>query len=408
MAHAAHLPRIRYLIFDAFGVGGTVRTVVNIANYLSRCGYDVEIASIMRWRETPFFPIDPSVRVKVLNDWKSWTTRKWVDWRVLAGAAARVTTHSRLIHPDDEAYRLFSRMTDWSLARYLSSLRSGILITTRSSLNLAAVEQTHGELIRIGQEHESYTAHPAALNAAISQKYGRLDALVTLTETAAAYYRTALGNSGPSILTIPNAALSCGLAAPLQEKVVIAFGRLVPVKGYDLLVEAFGKVAALRPAWTLKIFGGGPDRKVLETLIRQKGLSARIFLMGPSSSIDAELRRASICAVSSRSEGFPMSIVEAMTAGVPVVSFDCPTGPSEIIRDGQDGFLVPPEDTAALAARLIRLIDDEGLRKRFGARARENVAQYRLDVIGDRWNSLFRSLAAGRAHATEDYYATRT
>jgi glycosyltransferase involved in cell wall biosynthesis len=177
-----------------------------------------------------------------------------------------------------------------------------------------------------------------------------------------------------------------------RRKLVLAAGRLVPVKGYDLLIQSFAKLAASRPDWSLVIAGDGPQRPVLAEAIRVSGVSDRISLTGWATGIAHWYARASIFVVSSVFEGGPNVLIEAMAHGVPAVSFDCDMGPRTIIRDGIDGILVPPQDEAALAAALARLMDDEDLRTRMAARATDARERFSEAKMLAAWDALFAEI----------------
>jgi glycosyltransferase involved in cell wall biosynthesis len=161
-------------------------------------------------------------------------------------------------------------------------------------------------------------------------------------------------------------------------------------------MEAFAKIAPRHPQWSLEIFGEGPERKSLETLIRNRGLTGRVTLRGLVSDIHSHLVAADLYVMSSRYEGFPLALLEAMACGCPVISTDCPSGPKEIIRVGHDGWLVPREDVDALADGMSRLMDSEVERRRLGANATAICERFSIAKILAMWDDLFARVSSGR------------
>lgn len=178
----------------------------------------------------------------------------------------------------------------------------------------------------------------------------------------------------------------------LNQKKVVSVGRLALPKNYSSLVRAFRKVVNKYPDWILEIYGDGPQRNELEKLISDLQLGEHVFLKGYSSNVGASISESSIFVLSSIFEGFALVIVEAMTCGVPVVSYACPCGPKDIIDDGVDGFLVSVNDEQSLADRICQLIKNEELRKKMGTAALEKAKKYEVDNIVNQWMDLFREL----------------
>lgn len=185
-----------------------------------------------------------------------------------------------------------------------------------------------------------------------------------------------------------------------RARTLLAVGRLAPEKGFDLLIDAFAEIAAQHRDWRLLILGEGPLRAELARAVHARGLDARITLPGFDPHIRAAMRGADLFVLSSRYEGFPNALLEAMTEGLACVSFDCDAGPRELIEQRVNGWLVPPGDAHALAAALDTLMRDAGARARLGQQARAISHAYSLPGILAQWNALLRSVAP-RAEAIE-------
>ena len=178
----------------------------------------------------------------------------------------------------------------------------------------------------------------------------------------------------------------------LTKKKVISVGRLSPVKGFSQLIRAFKTVVDLYPDWELHIFGEGPERESLLDEIQSLGLQNSVLLHGTTKQVQEELTQASIYACSSRFEGFGLSILEAMSCGLPIVSFDCPYGPRSLIDNGHSGFLVPLDDVQGLSEKICLLIEDANLRKTMGENAYNSTKKNNLDLVTSRWMDLFLEL----------------
>ncbi|MCK2216343.1 glycosyltransferase family 4 protein [Actinomadura sp. ATCC 31491] len=382
------IQRVRILLLHAYGMGGTIRTVFNLASYLAE-EHDVEIVSILKEAEEPFFPVDPRVRFRFLDD------RVRPSRDPLRAMLSKMP--SRLIPQEETAYHRFNLWTDLQLARYIRSLDTGVLMATRPGLNLAMAQLAPPGVITIGQEHVALRTQAEPMQNLIKWRYRRLDALVTLTKADLRDYRETLPKKPRKLARIPNAVPPMsGGQAKLDAKVAIAVGRLTRIKGFHRLITAWETVAAAHPDWKLRIFGAGPQEANLRQQIAEAGLEDKVELPGPTSDVGAELEKASVYVMSSRHEGFPMTILEAMAKGLAIVSFNSPHGPKEMITHEVDGLLVKPRTNANLAAGILRVIEDEPLRRSLAEHAVETAATYDVDAVGRQWDALLAELLARR------------
>lgn len=178
-----------------------------------------------------------------------------------------------------------------------------------------------------------------------------------------------------------------------QKKQVIAVGRYVHEKGFDMLLEGWSEVYKRHPDWQLVIYGTG-DAAKYKKQAQALGIDSVCRFNGPVQNIQEKYAESSIYALTSRFEGFGMVIIEAMSNRIPVVSFNCPFGPQSIIADGTDGFLVENGNVEQLAERICYLIEHPDERKEMGRNAIEKAKNYSLDEIGKRWIKLFNEVTS--------------
>jgi glycosyltransferase involved in cell wall biosynthesis len=398
--------RWTFMVPSAYAAGGIARTVFTTANVLAARGHQVTILTLSRSSAEPKFHLDPRVELIPLQD--RYDPENPSRPRRSARHDPRADPVARELDAQPSrlaagARKTFSAYVDSLLEQRLSAQPPGVVVSTRPEFAVAASRWSHPRSILLHQEHLSFLPRPEPLRAALRDlavgRGGdrRIDALLTLTEADHERWRAYVDD--PSVRTgvIPNPTpFEVGEPAPLTNKVVIAAGRLTSQKGFERLVEAWVPLATSHPDWQLRIYGDGQQWDALNEQVARSGVSDRILMGGVTDQLEAELAASSVYAMSSRYEGLPMVLLEALSKGVPPVSFDCPEGPRQLIDNGVNGLLVPEGDVPALTKGLQTLMDDEDLRRRLGARALETARDYQADAVTERWLELVAEIDAAR------------
>lgn len=234
-------------------------------------------------------------------------------------------------------------------------------------------------------EHIAYEFHSWPWRLLRKLCYGRVHKVVALTQADAQQHR----RYHPNVAVVANPCPFPIKDTPIatQSRTIVSVGRLTWQKGYDLLLAAWAQVEHQYPYWQLHIYGEGEERASLETQIKQLGLQ-NLHLKGNSQHIMTAYDEAAFYVMSSRFEGFGMVLIEAQSRGLPLVSFDCPSGPAEIIDDGQDGFLVDDGDVEKLAAQMMVLMSDDALRQAYSKQALASAQNYTGYKIIEQWLNL--------------------
>lgn len=224
-------------------------------------------------------------------------------------------------------------------------------------------------------------------------------ALVVQTERARVHARLLVADRPVYVIAnpveTPDRAFIKDFSKETDNPCIVGMGRLVPEKGFDVLIRAFAQVHAKHPQWKLRILGEGPEQTALEDLSRVLDLEQWTEFVGWVDRPAADLGKADLFVLSSRYEGMPLALLEAMACGLPVISCDCETGPAEIIRDGVDGRLVAPEDVIGLAEAMDDLMQNADARECLGAAARQAMKRFRVGRFLRQWEAVL-------AGATED------
>lgn len=373
--------KIVYCINGVYNSGGMERVLMNKANYLTDVfGYEVLIVTTEQKGRDTFFTFSPRIRFVDLginyDDDKD--NPLWIR---LIKKRKRQRIHKqrleKLLNDEkaDVCISMFDRDVD-----FLYKIKDGSkkVLEYHFSKNVKMIE-ARNTLIRWMQKIriEGWES--------LAQKYDRF---VVLTEED----KEAWGNLS-NIVVIPNAlSFFPTETAPLNDKNVLSVGRISHQKGFDRLVDAWKMVNARHPEWRLRIRGNG-DKEELLNQIAALGLKDSIQVLPATSEIDTEYLHSSIYVMSSRYEGFGLVLIEAMSYGLPIVSFACPCGPKDIITHGVDGFLCEDGDINDLAQRIFLLIEDDNLREKMGKAAKEKSLHFSAEEIMKLWKNMLVELA---------------
>lgn len=350
------------LVVPDLGLGGTQRVALALAGHWAALGRRVDVITICA--EQPVYPLPDGVEL----------------WPLQVFPAPGIKSTLKRIR---------------ALRHRLTSLRPDVVLSMLTTTNVLAVLAGLGKPWRTVVSERSDPLHtPVSQPVAILRRltYPLADAVVMQTATAA----RALGYLNRAVEIIPNPVTPMPPAAPADfpQPCVLGVGRLVAQKNFALLLDAFARVATRFPHWFLVIAGSGPNQVALHAQARQLGLEQRIHFPGLVGDMGGAYAAAALFVLSSRFEGFPNALCEAMAAGVPAIATDCPSGPSEIIRPGIDGLLVPVEDPDAMADAMARLMEDDGLRRRMGERASEIGSRFAAKIIFAKWRKVLEPSSA--------------
>lgn len=377
--------KIVYYLPSLYTPGGLERIVTFKANYLAEQleGYEVYIVTSEQAGQKPHFELSPRVThidLGVPFDWPFDQSRI-----------------GKLLKYPFRYLRFKQRFT-----RLLKELKPDITISTlRRELNF--INQMNDGSVKIGEFH--VTRHSYGVGSeeggnpvlrllrkkwaeGFVKNLGELDKLVILTHEEAGNWPE-LNNT----CVIPNPIITpTTFVSDCTARQVIAAGRYAPQKGFDLLIESWNIVARKHPGWVLKIYGDGSLRTPMQQRIDELGIGESCRLEPTTPDIARKYSESSIFVLSSRFEGFGMVITEAMACGIPAVSFACPCGPRDIIRDGEDGLLVPNGNVEELAEKIGYLIEHDEVRQEMGRKARINVERFYMKNIARQWETLFNQL----------------
>lgn len=361
------------LVISQLEAGGAERVMSTLASYWADHGHDVTLITF--WSaSSDAYPLSPRIK------------------RIALGLG------------NQSATRRQSLTANWQRARALRrTLRSACpqaVISFMDTTNMITLLATRGlgvPVIVSERTHPAHHAIGAMRNCARRRLYPLAEAVVAPSNGVGDWLAGFLRREAVHVIPNPVRPARGGAgrkpADRSGDRVVVAMGRLDAAKQIDYLLRAFALCRPHHTDWCLAVMGDGPERRNLETLAAELGIADKVRWMGMVAEPTEVLNHADLFVMSSRYEGFPNALLEAMACGLASVSFDCPSGPGEIIRHGIDGFLIPPQDLEGLAAAMGTLMGDETLRKRLASRASEVGDRFSLQSVGRAWEQVIRGVS---------------
>jgi len=370
--------KIFFFIKDVSLTGGTERVTVNLASLFADKGHDVTIGSYYHGKENLTYRPNDKVKVKFLDD------QGCYDFG----------------HPLSRLKRFFNALG--AIRKFVKTECNGedTIIISQNFFSNALLWLSGMASKSIGCEHFKYDVYSAPIRYVRNLIYKRFNRIVALTDKDANRFKRHLDAS--KVFSIPNMVATKDVVSldPGSTK-IIAVGRLAPQKGFDMLIDAMRDVVAKYPNWTLDIFGEGEDKAKLQNQIECCNLKSNVSLKGYSKNIVSEFEKSAFFVLSSRYEGFPLVLVEALGLGMPCAAFDCPEGPSQLLEKG-GGVLIPfnrdcgnsktagySENVSNLSQTIAYMIENPAFRDKCMEHRDFIRRELSPDVIYKKWEGLF-------------------
>ena len=377
--------KLFYILKAMAQKAGLERVIADKINWLAEQGYEITLVTYEQGEHPLSYHLHPAVKV--------------IDIDVRFFKLGAIPIYRRIW-----AYRQMRRLFAERLQKIVDDTNPDIIIATTYSLKVAKeiatlrtnakkIMESHSACFSVGKEYDfrsttvmKYVAR--GFDKIYYRPIKRFDILVVLTEGDKRDWSRYMDR----ITVIPNPVTRYPEEVPPKQlrHRILAVGRLTYQKGFDRLVEAFALIADRYPLWHIDIYGNGEDRQALQGLIDSHGLQGRINLCEPTNNIYHEYLQSDFLVLSSRYEGYPLVLNEAMSCATPCVAFRCKYGPEDAITDGVDGLLVADGDISQLAEKMAWMMTHDDERQKMGLQAREAARRYTKDAIMSRWVSLFK------------------
>ncbi|GGD10024.1 glycosyltransferase family 4 protein [Hyunsoonleella pacifica] len=356
-------------VIGALTAGGAERVITNLSNQLIE-KYEVHIISLIKKESEPFYKLNSNIKLFTCTE--------------------QYKPSSSIIQGIKLNYSLYKTISNY-LKKEKIDLFIGF-ITSANVLAILAAKKNNIPCIISERNYPKKSTTPLQWRILRKLLYKKAEFLVVQTDEMKKQFESIINKNKIVILKNPIAPELTNARDTSQKKenLILNVGSLSNQKAQDVLIKAFANIN--HNNWKLIIVGKGEKQKEYEELIKSLKLDDKINLLGQTKDIAHYYNKSRIFAFTSIFEGSPNALIEAMHFGLPCVSTDCPTGPSELITDGHSGFLIPIGDQKQLEDRLSELISDEKLREKFSVNAVESVKFLEAEPVTMEWNNLFEKL----------------
>lgn len=351
---------------DITNSGGTERVAIIIANELNKFDeYNVSVLSLVEKEKEPFFALDESIPRYIIYD------------HVVRG----ITHIGGIINRTRKAIKKYN---------------IDILIDIDGILEMYTIPtKLFTDVKIISWEHYNFYQHPVVPYRKYTRRMAArwADAIVTLTEEDKGYYTSNLKVKCP-IQCIYNPVIwkeNTG-SYDSNSKIILSAGRLTYQKGFDILIDVASLFLKDYPDWKWIVLGEGEEREMLEKKTKEKGLGKQLLFQGNVDNIDEYYAKAAMFVMTSRFEGLPMTLLETKPYKLPIVSFDCKTGPKELVQDGVNGYLIPEGKNERMANTIRKLMENQNVRKIFSENAIIDMERFDLEIIIEKWRHLLTKI----------------
>ncbi|MCW0952941.1 glycosyltransferase [Weissella ceti] len=371
--------KVVFFVYNIHGIGGTVRTIVNQANFLVSKGFTVDIVSLRFANKVTKFDIDPRINlIDLFTDGKDKKNEFF-------------ETPSEVFDATEPLFDRVNKQIDNALIEAIESYEDAFLVSTIPSISFALSDYAHENAITIAQEHSEIKSFEADVIEKMREKYNKLNYIITLNEASRAELQRMVGVSKEQTLAIPNGIQVSKYTSTNKNKTMLTIGRLSEEKGFDRIPEIFSLISDEYPDWEVRIHGVGSEKEVIQSEINKYYLGDKVHIFPSTQKPDRDMAEGSIYLVPSRFESFGLTIIEALSAGLVPIAYKT-QGSDFLIKDGYNGLLFEQDDVEGFAAGLSDLISNPEKRQELVRNGQATVNEYSMNTIGEKWVAFYEGI----------------